>query len=78
MPIHNVATLYQQIGSGAEGGHEFARFVRLLLLAEFNKLGSQFISESDASGDFRKTDGFIVGDNDFPNCITAFQYKFYG
>jgi hypothetical protein len=77
MAIPNVATLYQQIGSGAEGGHEFARFIKLLLIAEYKSLGLHFISESDASGDFKKVDGYIPGDDDFPTFIKAFQYKFY-
>jgi hypothetical protein len=77
MSIPNIDTLYQQIANGAEGGHEFARFIRLLLTAEYKSLGIEFISESDASGDYKKVDGYIPGDKDFPGFITAFQFKFF-
>ena len=39
MPIPNSATLYQKIGKGAEGGHEFARFIKLLLISGYKRLG---------------------------------------
>lgn len=77
MPIPNISTLYQKINSGAEGGHEFARFIKLLLDAEYKSQRVNFIAESDASGDFKKVDAYIPGDKDLPNLITAFQFKSY-
>lgn len=79
MPIPNVANLYQIIGKGAEGGHEFARVLNQLIIAEANERGLESIISSDASGDYkgvdsilkerwRRTDNFIY---------TGFQYKFY-
>lgn len=75
--IPNVSTLYQRIHSGSEGGHEFARFIKLLLTREYSKNQQPFISESDASGDHKKVDGYIPGDSDFPDSIVGFQFKFY-
>lgn len=77
MPIPNLSTLYQRIHSGSEGGNEFARFIRLLLQADFASLGVNFISESDASGDFKKVDAYVPGKKEFKNCIVGFQFKFY-
>lgn len=77
MPIPNVATLYQKIGKGSEGGHEFARFVKMLLGADFSLQNRNFISESDASGDYKSLDAYIPGDDDFPELIDGFQFKFY-
>uniref|UniRef100_UPI0040476995 hypothetical protein n=1 Tax=Roseivirga sp. TaxID=1964215 RepID=UPI0040476995 len=77
MPIPNLSSLYQRIHRGAEGGHEFARFIKMLLKADYESRGLNFISESDASGDFKNVDGYIPGDEELPNFITAFQYKFY-
>lgn len=53
MPIPNVSTLYQRIHPRSEGENEFARFIRLLLIAEYKSSGFKFISESDASGDYK-------------------------
>jgi hypothetical protein len=77
MPIPNVASLYQKIGRGAEGGHEFARFVSLLLSRYFNRQGRGFIAESDASGDMNKLDAYIEGRHPYPELITGFQFKFF-
>ena len=77
MPIPNISTLYQRISNGSEGGHEFARFVRMLFNADYEAQGVRFISESDASGDYKKVDAFIPGDIDFPNNIIGFQFKFF-
>jgi hypothetical protein len=76
MPIPNVANLYQRIHKGAEGGNEFARFLKLLLTAEYEKRGERFISVSDASGDYKKVDAYLPGDEDFPSFIKGFQFKF--
>lgn len=76
MPIANVSSLYQRIAKGSEGGHEFARFVKLLLRAHYEKFGKKFVSESDASGDFKKVDAYI-GHPDFEDLMTGFQFKFY-
>ena len=78
MPIPNVSTLYQRIHKGAEGGHEFARFIKLLLSNDYGNQGLKFISESDASGDYKKLDAYIPGDTLFPENITGFQFKFFG
>lgn len=77
MPFPNVSTLYQRISNGSEGGHEFARFIKTLLTADYHSREINFISESDASGDYKKVDGYIKGDIDFPDNIVGFQYKFY-
>lgn len=77
MPIPNVSTLYQKINKGSEGGGEFARFMKLLLIAEYDSMGKTFISESDASGDYKKVDGYVPGDDDFPKLIQGFQFKFF-
>ncbi len=77
MPIPNISTLFQRIRAGAEGGHEFARFMNLLLTADYDSRKIKFISTSDASGDFKKVDGYIQEYEEFPQCITGFQFKFY-
>ncbi|WP_375577728.1 hypothetical protein ABWH96_11780 [Marivirga tractuosa] len=77
MPIPNVSSLYQRIHRGAEGGHEFARFIKMLLKADYESRGLNFISESDASGDYKKVDGYVPGDKGLPDFTTVFQYKFY-
>lgn len=77
MPIPNVSSLYHRIYRGAEGGHEFARFIKMLLKADYESQGVNFISESDASGDYKKVDGYISGDVELPEFTTVFQYKFY-
>jgi len=77
MPIPNVSTLYQRIHSGSEGGHEFARLMKLLLQVDYGARGINFVSESDASGDFKKVDAYIPGDNEFKDFIVGFQFKFY-
>jgi hypothetical protein len=43
MPIPNVSTLYQRISQGAEGGHEFARFIKLLLGTDYSSQRVHFI-----------------------------------
>lgn len=77
MPIPNVATLYQKIGFGSEGGLEFARFIRLLLSAHYDSLGINFVSESDAAGDYKGIDAYTPGDVDFPQNIDGYQFKFF-
>lgn len=77
MPIQNVSTLYQRIQKGAEGGHEFARFIRSLLYAEFSSLKTHFVSESDASGDHKKLDAYLQNNGSISEMITGFQFKFY-
>ena len=76
MPIPNVANLYQRIHKGAEGGNEFARFIKLLLTAEYENKGEKFIAASDASGDYKKVDAYLPGDEDFPSFVSGFQFKF--
>lgn len=75
MPIPNVSTLYSQIANGSEGGHEFARFIKLLLTADYTARGIEFIAESDASGDYRKLDAYLPGDEEFKEMITGFQWS---
>ena len=79
MPIPNVATLYQKISKGSEGGSEFARFVKLLISSEFAKHKIRFISESDASGDHRGVDGYVLENLDFSgtHLVNGYQFKFY-
>lgn len=77
MPIPNISTLFQRVNSGSEGGNEFARYIKLLLSADYESKGEKFISESDASGDYKKVDAYIPGDVDFPLNIIAFQFKFF-
>lgn len=77
MPIFNTSTIYTKIASGAEGGLEFARFIKTLLTADYHSRGINFISESDASGDYKKVDGYIKGDIDFPDNIIGYQFKFF-
>lgn len=77
MSIPNVSTLYQRINKGSEGGQEFARFIKLLLLADYGSQGIQFVSESDASGDFNGVDGYVAASKEMPELITGFQYKFF-
>ena len=77
MPIFNTSTLYSKIASGSEGGLEFSRFVKTLLTADYHSRGINFISESDASGDYKKVDGYIKGGIDFPDNIVGFQFKFF-
>jgi hypothetical protein len=76
MPIPNVATLYQRTHRGAEGGGEFARIVRLLLVAQYERKQQRLIAPSDASGDYKKMDAYLPGDRNFPQLITGFQIKF--
>lgn len=77
MPIPNVSTLYQKIASGAEGGLEFARILRLLLHADFNAKKIDLVAESDASGDYKGLDAYVVENDEFPDFIRGFQFKFY-
>ncbi len=77
MPIPNISSLYQRIHPGAEGGHEYARFIKLLLHSHYENLGKTFIAESDASGDFQGLDAYVFGPNEFPELITGFHFKFY-
>lgn len=77
MPVPNVSTLYQRINKGSEGGNEFARFIRLLLSADYHSQGKYFVSESDASGDYKHLDAYISLDKDFPELISGFQFKFF-
>jgi hypothetical protein len=76
MTLANSATLYQKIGKGAEGGHEFARFIKLLLIAHYKELKETFIAESDASGDYKKVDAYAPG-YDIKGINTSYQFKFY-
>lgn len=77
MPIPNISTLYQRISKGSEGGHEFARFMKLLLGADYTVQGINFISESDASGDYKKVDAYIPGRDGLSELMKGFQFKFY-
>src|ERR1700752_5343322 len=77
MPIPNIPTLYQKIGSGSEGGHEFARIVKLLLHADCTVKGITLFAESDASGDYKKLDAYYGTDKYFEPLITGLQFKFY-
>jgi len=75
--IPNISSFYQRIKGGSEGGGEFARFVRLLLIADYDSQDENFISESDASGDYKGVDAYVQGDQDFPAHVTAFQFKYF-
>ncbi len=77
MPIPNVATLYQKIRKGSEGGHEFSRLVSALLSAEYGSKGERLQLFSDASGDYNGLDAVIFGDEPFPEILIGFQYKFF-
>lgn len=77
MPIPNVSTLYQKLGKGAEGGLEFARFIKLLLISEYKNSETQFFSESDASGDFKGLDAYSIEANKPEGLLDGFQFKFY-
>lgn len=77
MPIPNISTLYQRIKKGAEGGHEFARFMKLLLGTDYSNRGIHFISESDATGDFKKLDAYFINQKWSTKLLTGFQFKFY-
>jgi hypothetical protein len=77
MPIPNVSSLYKRLNGGAEGGHEFARFLKLLLGSHYAGLKEQFKAPSDAAGDFRGLDAFLEGPDFLPEMITGFQFKFY-
>ncbi|MCU0435359.1 MAG: hypothetical protein MUC87_18020 [Bacteroidia bacterium] len=78
MPIPNISTLYQRIAKGSEGGNEFARFIKLLLNADCAARGERLSAESDASGDFKKLDAYILHDMRFDiEVLTGFQFKFY-
>jgi hypothetical protein len=77
MPIPNVSSLYKRLNDGAEGGHEFARFLKLLLGSHYAGLKEQFKAPSDAAGDFRGLDAFLEGPDFLPEMITGFQFKFY-
>lgn len=70
--IPNVSTLYQTIKSGAEGGHEFARILTQLLIADANRQSINFKHTDDRAGDFEKVDSIL-----FKNELKiGFQYKF--
>lgn len=77
MPIPNISTLYQRIAKGSEGGHEFARFIKLLLQAHYSSQGINLISGSDASGDYKKLDAYIPEASDTEILNTGFQFKFF-
>lgn len=77
MGISNVSSLYQRIHNGSEGGNEFARFVKLLLMAEYANHHSGLVAESDASRDFRKLDAFVPEAKPDEKLLTGFQFKFY-
>lgn len=77
MPFPNIPTLYQKIGKGAEGGHEFARFIKQLLIADHKNKGEKFISGSDASGDYKKVDAHVPGEEPAQNLNTSYQFKFF-
>ena len=79
MSISNIPTLYQKIGKGAEGGHEFARLLNQLMIAEARERGYEAIISSDSSGGYngvdcilkqrwRQSERFVY---------TGVQYKFY-
>lgn len=72
MPIPNVSTLYERLYKGSEGGLEFARLLNLLLISESPAQGFQFITSSDASGDYKGVDGIIRNDEQI-----GVQYKFF-
>lgn len=76
MSIPNIPSLYQRIAKGSEGGHEFARIMKLLLTAHYESLGERLVAISDASGDYRKLDAYIVDNEDSDLIDTGFQFKF--
>lgn len=59
MPIPNVSSLYQRIQKGSEGAQEFARIIAHLLISDSNREGYQFLTYSDAAGDYKGVDGII-------------------
>jgi hypothetical protein len=79
MPIPNIATLYQQICKGAEGGHEFARIMNLLLTAEGKEIGSLVKIISDSIGDYKGVDCILeqrLANKDF-HAYLGFEFKFF-
>lgn len=78
MSLPNVPTLYQKIGRGARGGHEFAMLINLLLRAEAKDLGAKAIISSDRAGDFKGVDCIIETRMSYrsKHDFTGFQYKF--
>jgi hypothetical protein len=77
MPIPNVSTLYQRLAKGSEAGHEFARFMNLLLLSEYESQKSNYIITSDASGDYKGVDSIEYRKEIFKEFFRGFQFKFY-
>lgn len=78
MPIPNVASLYQKLHKGAEGGLEFERFIKLLLIADYNQRGEKINAESGASGDYKCVDAYTPGREEYiPGLNTSYQIKFY-
>jgi hypothetical protein len=72
MSIPNVSSLYTRIHKGAEGGLEFARIFNQLMISESSKEEFNFISYSDAAGDYKGVDGIM-----HKGIVkTGFQYKF--
>jgi hypothetical protein len=73
MAIPNVASLYQKIHRGSEGGSEFARIMDELLISDSKTENYQFMSPSDRSGDYKGVDAIIMKGSE----NTGLQYKFY-
>lgn len=77
MPVPNLASLYQRINSGSEGGQEFARFINLLFHADAKDDYQTYESHDDSSGDFKGVDAIQYSKDEFQDVVTAFQFKFY-
>lgn len=79
MSISNISNLYQKIGKGAEGGHEFARLLNQLMIAEANERGYEAIISSDSSGDYKGVDCILKQRwrQSERFIYTGVQYKFY-
>lgn len=81
MPIHNAPTLSKLIQSGAEGGHEFARILKLLLSAEYVSFRDRLVLANDAAGDYRAVDAILRLEDQAktpePWRTVGFQFKFF-
>lgn len=77
MPIPNIATLYQRIRRGSEGGDEFARLLDLLLAADCTENGHPFETPDDAAGDAFGVDAYTAFGYRSTSGLLGYQYKFY-
>lgn len=79
MSISNVASLYQKLDKGAEGGHEFSRIIKQLLIADGKERNYETLISSDSSGDYKGVDVIIKkhwrGNNKYT--FIGIQCKFF-